>query len=101
MSRAKKRSQLRGMGALVPRVLDDLGLDSSIRVLRLAERWEEAVGPEIAAHAKPTALRGEVLEVTVESSVWCHQLQMQRQALLEALEVLGDDAPNELWLRVG
>ena len=57
-----RRSQLEQIGALVPRVLTDLGLESSARVLRLVEHWEEAVGPEIARHCQPTALRGEVLE---------------------------------------
>jgi predicted nucleic acid-binding Zn ribbon protein len=98
----KRRSQLAQVGPLVPRVLSELGLESSARVLRLTERWEDAVGPEIARHCQPTALRGEVLEATVDSSVWCQQLQLRRPAILEALrEVAGEDAPRELWLRVG
>jgi len=98
----KRRSQLEQVGPLVPRVLSELGLESSARVLRLTERWEDAVGPEIARHCQPTALRGEVLEATVDSSVWCQQLQLRRPAILEALrEVAGEDAPRELWLRVG
>jgi predicted nucleic acid-binding Zn ribbon protein len=98
----KRRSQLEPVGGLVPRVLADLGLESSARVLRLVDRWEEAVGPEIAQHCQPTALRGEVLEATVDSSSWCQQLQLERPAILAALrEVAGEDAPRELWLRVG
>ena len=98
----RRRSQLEQIGALVPRVLTDLGLESSARVLRLVEHWEEAVGPEIARHCQPTALRGEVLEATVDSSAWCQQLQLERPAILAALrEVAGKDAPRDLWLRVG
>ena len=89
-------------GGLVPRVLADLGLESSARVVRLLEHWEEAVGPEIARHCQPTALRGEVLEATVDSSAWCQQLQLEQPAILAALrQVAGDDAPRALWLRVG
>ena len=98
----RRRAQLEPMGGMISRVLADLGLESSARVLRLAERWQEAVGPEIAAHCQPTALRGEVLEATVDSSAWCQQLQLERPAILAALRrVAGDDAPRELWLRVG
>jgi predicted nucleic acid-binding Zn ribbon protein len=98
----KRQSQLEPVGGLVPSVLADLGLESSARVLRLVAHWEEAVGPEIARHCQPTALRGEVLEATVDSSVWCQQLQLQQPVILAALrEVAGDDAPRELWLRVG
>jgi predicted nucleic acid-binding Zn ribbon protein len=90
------------VGSLVPRVLADLGLASSARVLRLADCWEEAVGPEVARHCQPTALQGDVLEATVDSSVWCQQLQLQRGEILAALRrVAGDDAPTSLWLRVG
>lgn len=98
----KRRSELEGLGGLVPRVLSDLGLEASARVVRLCEHWEQAVGPEVARHCRPTGLRGEVLEATVDSSVWCQQLQLQRPAILAALrEVAGDDAPRDLWLRVG
>ena len=97
-----RRSQLEPLGGLVGRVLADLGLESSARVLRIAERWEEAVGAEIARHCQPTALRGEVLEATVDSSAWCQQLQLESPAILAALrQVAPDDAPRELWLRVG
>jgi predicted nucleic acid-binding Zn ribbon protein len=90
------------VGGLVTRVLGDLGLDSSARVVRLAECWERAVGPEVARHCHPTALDRDRLEVTVDSSSWCQQLQLQRGEILAALrEVAGDDAPAALWLRVG
>ncbi len=86
---------------LVGRVLGDLGLDASARVVRLAERWEEAVGAEVARHCHPTALRDEGLEVTVDSSAWCQQLKLQRGEILAALRrVAGEDAPVDLWLRV-
>ncbi len=90
------------VGQLVGRVLGDLGLDASARVVRLAERWEEAVGAEVARHCQPTALRDEALEVTVDSSAWCQQLKLQRVEILAALRrVAGEDAPADLWLRVG
>jgi predicted nucleic acid-binding Zn ribbon protein len=90
------------VGGLVARVLGDLGLDSSARVVRLAACWEKAVGAEVARHCHPTALHRDRLEVTVDSSSWCQQLQLQREEILAALrEVAGEDAPAELWLRVG
>jgi len=100
VSRARRAPER--VGGLVTRVLGDLGLDSSVRVVRLAECWEAAVGAEVARHCHPTALRGDRLEVTVDSSAWCQQLQLQRGEILAALdEVAGEDAPTDLWLRVG
>ena len=101
MSRARK-SRPEPLGSLVARVLEDIGAGNSARVMRIAEHWEEAVGAEIAAHCRPTALRGDVLEATVDSSVWCQQLQLRGPEIIEALRaVLPAEAPSELWFRVG
>jgi predicted nucleic acid-binding Zn ribbon protein len=100
-----KRPQRRApesLGSLLPSLLRDLGFDESARVLRIAERWEEALGPELASHCRPEALRGDVLEASVVSSVWCQQLQLRTPEILEGLRrVLGEDAPSKLRLRVG
>jgi len=101
VSRARK-SKPEPLGPLVERVLEDLGAGNSARVMRIAEHWEAAVGAEIAAHCRPTVLRGSVLEVTVDSSVWCQQLQLRGPEIIEALRAeLPADAPSDLWFRVG
>jgi len=98
----RKRKAPQPVGPLVGRVLSDLGLEASARVVRLSECWEEAVGAEVARHCHPTALRDEGLEVTVDSSAWCQQLTLQRAEILAALRrVAGEDAPSDLWLRLG
>jgi predicted nucleic acid-binding Zn ribbon protein len=90
------------VGALLPSVLSELGFHEMARVLRIAERWHEALGPELAPHCRPETLRGELLEASVESSVWCQQLQLRVPEILAGLRrVLGDDAPSKLRLRVG
>lgn len=99
---SRRRSQFESLGGLVPRVLTDLGLEASARVVRLADRWEEAVGPEVARHCRPTALRGSVLEARVDSSAWCQALTLKKPEILEALRAtFGDEAPTDVRLRVG
>ena len=101
MSRARK-SRPEPLGPLVARVLEDIGAGASARVMRIAEGWEEAVGAEIARHCRPTARRGGVLEVSVDSSVWCQQLQLRSPEIIDALRAaVPADAPTELWFRVG
>ena len=97
-----RRSQPEALSALVPRVLDDLGLGDSLRVVRVAQRWEEAVGAEVARHCRPALFRGEVLEAEVDSSAWAQQLKLRQPELLAALRrLLGEDAPGDLRFRVG
>lgn len=96
------RREPRRVGDVIGNVLDDLGLEGTSAVLRIAERWEGIVGAEVARHCQPSRLRGTVLEATVDTSVWCQQLQLRQREILAALRrEFGADAPTELWLRVG
>ena len=98
----RRKSQPIQMGNLVEGVLSDLGLEAAARSYRIGERWEEAVGAQVASHCRPIAMRGGVLEARVDSSVWCQQLQLQAPQILDSLrQVLGDEAPSELRFRVG
>lgn len=100
--RRRSPSRFERIGSLVPRVLGDLGLTESARVVRIAECWDDTVGPEIARHCRPHVMHGGVLEATVDSSVWCQQLQLRKPEILAALRrALGDDAPEDLRLRMG
>jgi len=102
--RRRRKSNLAEIGGEIERVLSDLGLDDAQRAFRIGECWEAAVGPEVARHSRPIALRGDVLEVAVDSSVWAQQLQLQRLELLAALQRVlpeGQAPPSALRFRVG
>ena len=90
------------VGKAVDRVLGDLGLETAQAAFAIGRQWADIAGEEAALHSRPVAVRGATLEVVVDSSVWCQELQLRRPALLEALKrVAGDDAPTDLRLRVG
>jgi predicted nucleic acid-binding Zn ribbon protein len=87
---------------LVGQVLGELGLGAVAKAHQIGARWEEVVGQQVAAHCRPLGIRGEVLELEVDSPVWSQQLQLRKPELLAALaRVFGDDAPRELRFRVG
>lgn len=52
---------------------------------RVFEFWPEIVGPEIAAIAQPSLIRGHVLWVKVSESIWMQQLHLQKMLLLEKI----------------
>lgn len=90
------------VGDLIDQVLGDLGLASVAKAHQIGARWKEIVGAQVAAHCRPLGLRGEVLEIEVDSPVWSQQLQLRKPELLAALErVMGGDAPRELRFQVG
>jgi predicted nucleic acid-binding Zn ribbon protein len=99
---ARRRSEPTRVGAFVPRVLDDLGLGGARLAMRVQERWPALVGAEAARHSSPELLRGAVLEVRVDASVWGQQLQLRSAEILAGLrELLAGDAPSELRFHVG
>jgi predicted nucleic acid-binding Zn ribbon protein len=54
-------------------------------------RWAELVGPEVAEHATPTALRDGELTVQADSTAWATQLRLlQRQLILRIASGLGN-----------
>lgn len=96
------RREPRRVGGMIGQVLRELGHRGDTPAMRIAVAWEEAVGPEIAAHAEPCALRGRVLEVRVDSPVRAQQLQLRQAVILEALaRDVGEGAPTALRFRVG
>lgn len=83
-------------------MLDELGLEGTQQILRVAECWPEVVGAEAARHCWPHRLAGAVLEAEADSSAWLHALRLEAPGILARLaEVLGPAAPRELRLRLG
>jgi predicted nucleic acid-binding Zn ribbon protein len=92
-----------------PRSLRD-SVDDVVRSLRgtgartlagVFGRWEEAVGPQIAAHARPASLTDGRLVVDVDHPTWATQLRFLEQDLLARLrDVAGADEVSSIELRV-
>ena len=63
--------------------------------------WEAAVGPRVAAVARPVAEREGAVVVGCADSVWAQELDLMQTQLLERLrERLGEQAPKSLRFRV-
>jgi predicted nucleic acid-binding Zn ribbon protein len=45
--------------------------------------WQEAVGPSIAANARPVAFKADLLLVQVSSSTWLHHLRILEKEIIE------------------
>ena len=90
------------IGTALPRVLEELGFDGMHAALRITECWGAVVGEEFARHCRPTLLRGAVLEVSADSSVWSQELRFRRGDILAGLRrALGPDAPTDLRVHLG
>jgi predicted nucleic acid-binding Zn ribbon protein len=50
------------------------GISDALRTGMLWERWPSIVGPDIAAHARPSSLREGVLRVRTDSPAWATEI---------------------------
>lgn len=65
---------LERLGNLLEPVTARLGLGGARQTGKLWSRWSDIVGPEIAAHAQPTSLKGGLLRVKVDSPAWATEI---------------------------
>ncbi len=64
-------------------------------------RWEDLVGADIAAHARPHSLRDGVLVMVVDQPAWAGQLRFMTADILSRLAAAtGTSAVSEIRIRV-
>ncbi len=73
------------LGSLLASVLKQKDWQRRLRLHQVFLFWDEVVGSEIARHAQPQVIKGDVLWLTVSDSIWMQQLQFERYHLLELL----------------
>lgn len=62
------------LGEVLPGVLRGAGLEPSSHIWQIVERWSEIVGPRVAQHASPAALRRGELVLAVPEATWRQEL---------------------------
>jgi predicted nucleic acid-binding Zn ribbon protein len=63
-------------------------------------RWEEAVGAQVAAHARPVRLDDGVLVVEVDEPAWATQVRFLSGTVCERLEEVAGVTVTRLDVRV-
>jgi predicted nucleic acid-binding Zn ribbon protein len=98
MRRAQQgKGTLQPLAPLVAQTLQQAGLGRVALLGSLAQRWQEIVGPHLAAVTHPENIRSRVLFVTVTEAIWLQQLMFYQSQLLQNMRrVLGDVPVNKL-----
>jgi len=89
-------------GDLLGGLLAGWGLDERLQQYRALVIWDEVVGQQIAARARPERIRDGILEVCVDQPTWMQQLQLLKPQILTKLNArLGDSPLREIYLKRG
>lgn len=78
------------------------GFHSRMMEFSLQQQWGAIVGPHIAGHTFPEAIRHRKLFLLAENSVWLQQLLFLKAELLAKIGcAMGKDLVSDIILRVG
>jgi predicted nucleic acid-binding Zn ribbon protein len=86
----EKKDRFTSIKDIISSLLKDPSLPFNPADARIWEVWDEAVGPGIAGHARPSWVRKGLLRVEVSDPIW-----------LQELEFVSDDIRERLNQRLG
>jgi hypothetical protein len=90
------------LSTTLARILKARGLEGRLHEYRIFALWDRTVGPAIARHAQPRALRGKKLALVVDSPAWMQQLTLMKPELIEKLNrELGRETIGDVAMRLG
>lgn len=90
------------IGEILKKVLQEKGMEPSVRAYRAVVFWAELVGDRIAGHAWAVEVDKGRLIVEVENAVWMHELRMQERHLRARLNAgLGEEVVTQIRFRLG
>jgi Dna[CI] antecedent DciA-like protein len=90
------------LSATLFRILKARGMEGRLHEYRIFGLWGRTVGPAIARHAQPHALRGKKLALLVDSPAWMQQLSLMKPEIIEKLNrELGGATIADLTMRLG
>ena len=73
------------LGTSIRRLLAERGWETEAAVGSVIGRWEQIVGPDVAAHCRAESFDDGVLTVVAESTAWATQVRLLAPALLARL----------------
>ncbi|HXX47371.1 MAG TPA: DUF721 domain-containing protein [Myxococcota bacterium] len=98
----RRRGSSESLAALLPKLLDEVGLGATAQAVQVIRAWDEALGPDFRAHCRPDGVRNGVIHARVRDSAWMQRIQLEKPRIFARLRAsLGDSAPRELRLRIG
>lgn len=66
------------------------------------DKWDEAVGSQIAENARPAAFKGNILIVYVSNSTWMQHLRFLDKDIKEKINhTIGSDTVKEIKYKIG
>ena len=98
-----RRYRPKAISQLTDSLVKRLNLPQKASEKEIPKVWMDSVDPRISAHAQPTGLRNGTLFVTVDNSVWLHEiLRYHRPEILSRMQnSFGKEMIKRISFRLG
>jgi predicted nucleic acid-binding Zn ribbon protein len=90
-----------GIDEVLQSLVEERGWGERLRGADLDQRWDEVVGPALAARSRPGRLAGGVLVVVVESPAWATQLRYLTGQIAGRATAVGGAEVRDVRIVVG
>ena len=101
-SKRKKTKGFDSLSDILPNVMKTFRHRPDEQLLQVFEIWNRIVGESVSQNAQPSAFKGRLLLVEVNSSVWMHQLQFLKEDIIRKInETMGEDVVEDIKFKIG
>ena len=101
-SKRKKTKRFDSLGDILPNVMKTFRHSPDEQLLQVFEIWNQIVGESVSQNAQPSAFKGRLLLVEVNSSVWMHQLQFLKEDIIRKInETMGEEVVEDIKFKIG
>ncbi|UCF04514.1 MAG: DUF721 domain-containing protein [bacterium] len=81
-----KKQPSRRVGAILPGVLRNLGLEGKMEETRLLQQWPEIVGEAVSRRSRPREIRRGLLFIEVADNVWMQEIRFHQKEILARIK---------------
>ncbi len=94
--------QFESAGSILDRLTQRMGISTRIEQEKALLYWREAVGETVARRAKARSIKGGILFVAVQDSVWMQELSLLKERIIEKLNsLIGKTVVKEIVFKLG
>jgi predicted nucleic acid-binding Zn ribbon protein len=89
-------------GEILDKLTSRMGIAARLEREKAVVLWEEAVGRNIARRARAVSVRGEILFVKVQNSIWLQELALLKEGMIARINALvGKEIIKDIVFRIG
>lgn len=81
-----RKNQTLSFSSIIPDIIDELELNESFFIERIAEKWPEYVGSILSSHSLPDRIFNNILFIRVDHSAYANELSLHQGIILKKIK---------------